>query len=69
MRPLNLTLEQITFNALDSLARHKPMMFGYWAAILVYERRRRGITGPSPFASLVTEAKKLRKKLEERNKV
>lgn len=59
MRPLDLSLEQITFNALDSLAHHKPMMFGYWAAILVYERRRRGIKGPSPFATLVKEAKRL----------
>lgn len=59
MRPLDLSLEQITFNALDSLARHKYMMFGYWAAILVYERRRNCIKGPSPFATLVKEAKRL----------
>lgn len=53
MRPLNTTIEQITFNALDSLARHKYMMFGYWGALLVYERRRQGDRRKSPLHPFV----------------
>ena len=40
-RPLNHIFEETEYKALDSLARHKYMMFGYWAAIHIYLSRGR----------------------------
>ena len=45
--------------AIDSLARYKFAMFGYWAGIWVHLNRISGENRPNPFKKLVTEARKL----------
>jgi len=45
--------------ALDSLARYKFQMFGYWAGIWVHLNRIEGERRPSPFAELVNKAREL----------
>ncbi len=52
-------LDDAEAKAIDSLARYKFVMFGYWAGVWVHlnqllERRR-----PSPFATLVKAAREL----------
>ncbi len=52
-------LQEAEMKAIDSLARYKFVMFGYWAGVWVHlnqllERRR-----PNPFASLVKAARDL----------
>lgn len=46
--------------AIDSLARYKFMMFGYWAAIWTHLNKLDDHKEPNPFAHLVQEARKLR---------
>lgn len=50
--------------AIDSLARYKFQMFGYWAACWVHANRQAKDAGlgaePSPFSSLVKEARRIR---------
>ena len=46
--------------AIDSLARYKFAMFGYWAGIWVHLNRITGENRPNPFKELVTVARKLR---------
>ena len=46
--------------AIDSLARYKFAMFGYWAGIWVHLNRISGMNLPNPFKDLVKLAKKLR---------
>ena len=45
--------------ALDSLARYKFAMFGYWAGIWVHLNRIIGDRKPNPFSDLVTLARML----------
>ena len=42
--------------ALDSLARYKFQMFGYWAAIWVHLNRLGGFNKPNPFKTMVKQA-------------
>ncbi len=46
--------------AIDSLARYKFAMFGYWAGIWVHLNRVEGLKRPSPFRALVCAARKIR---------
>ena len=46
--------------AIDSLARYKFAMFGYWAGIWVHLNRIEGRRRPSPFADLVKAARQIR---------
>ncbi len=46
--------------AIDSLARYKFAMFGYWAGIWVHLNKIEGNRRPSPFKILVQTAKLLR---------
>ena len=46
--------------AIDSLARYKFAIFGYWAGIWVHLNRISGENRPNPFNELVTVARKLR---------
>ncbi|MBA7652474.1 hypothetical protein ES703_60308 [subsurface metagenome] len=46
--------------AIDSLARYKFMMFGYWAAIWTYLNQIDGRQDPNPFGTLVKEARQMR---------
>ena len=43
--------------ALDNLARHKFMNFGYWSAINVHLRHLEGKNRRSPFSLLVKQAR------------
>jgi len=45
--------------AIDSLARYKFMMFGYWAAIWVYLNQVDDNKDPNPFHSLVEKAREI----------
>lgn len=53
-------LDEAEHKALDSLARYKFQMFGYWAAIWVHLNRLSGENRPSPFTRLVREARAMR---------
>lgn len=46
-------------NAIDSLARYKFMMFGYWAAIWVYLNQIDSEKEHNPFRELVENAREL----------
>ena len=46
--------------ALDSLAKYKFQMFGYWAAIWVHLNRIEGKKRPNPFAALVKQARNMK---------
>lgn len=52
--------EEAEAKAIDSLARYKFEMFGYWAAIWVDVNRIIGDRKPSPFSALVRIARELR---------
>ncbi len=45
--------------ALDSLARYKFVMFGYWAGIWVHLNKIEGKKRPSPFKDLVHKARSM----------
>ncbi len=48
-------------SAIDSLARYKFMMFGYWAAIWVHLNNLDTDKQPNPFKSIVDLAKQTQK--------
>ena len=52
-------IEEAERKALDSLARYKFQMFGYWAAIWVHLNRIEGRRRPSPFVGLVKKAREM----------
>ena len=56
---MTLEIERDTAEAKawDSLARYKFQMFGYWAAIWVHMNRLCAEKKPSPFTSLVRNAR------------
>ena len=49
-------------SAIDSLARYKFMMFGYWAAIWVYLNQIDDRKEHNPFKELVEKARELQHK-------
>ncbi len=53
-------IEEAERKALDSLARYKFQMFGYWAGIWVHLNRIEGNSRPSPFADLVKKAREIK---------
>lgn len=53
-------IDEAERKALDSLARYKFQMFGYWAAIWVHLNRLEGKGRKSPFAQLVKTARAMR---------
>jgi hypothetical protein len=57
-------IAEAEFKALDSLARYKYMMFGYWAAIYLHLTSISGRRRPSPFNKLVKLAQSMRDKKE-----
>lgn len=50
--------------AIDSLARYKFSMFGYWAGIWVHLNRISGANKPNPFKELVFKARELKERGE-----
>ena len=58
------TIEQLKteakYKAIDSLARYKFMMFGYWAAIWVDLNKVSIVKEANPFTTLVKEANRLK---------
>lgn len=50
--------------AIDSLARYKFAMFGYWAGIWVHLNRISGKKRPNPFHALVKVAREIQKTKE-----
>jgi len=53
-------LDEAEHKAIDSLARYKFAMFGYWAGIWVHLNRISGENRPSPFKPFVDTARKLK---------
>jgi hypothetical protein len=56
--PLLRELDLAETKAIDSLARYKFQMFGYWAAIWVHLNRISGANRSNPFKKLVLLARK-----------
>ena len=54
-------------NAIDSLARYKFMMFGYWAAIWVHMNNIDTKKEHNPFRELVSKAREIQGEYNERN--
>lgn len=52
--------------AIDSLARYKFMMFGYWSAIWVHLNQLDENKEPNPFRPLVTAAREIQRIQSER---
>ncbi len=50
-------IDQAEAKALDSLARYKFAMFGYWAGIWVHLNRLEDKRRPNPFKALVLKAR------------
>ncbi len=57
---LDAEIQEAADKAIDSLARYKFAMFGYWAGIWVHLNRIDGGKRPSPFSDLVKAARKIR---------
>jgi len=57
MTTLEQELENAERKAIDSLARYKFQMFGYWAAIWVHLNRISGLKRANPFRSIVNTAR------------
>lgn len=53
-------IQEAAAKAVDSLARYKFAMFGYWAGIWVHLNRIEGRKRPSPFTALVQAARVIR---------
>ena len=60
---LKETKQEAIENAIDSLARYKFMMFGYWAAIWVYLNNLDDYKEPTPFRQLVETARQMQLKI------
>jgi len=58
---LSTALDEAESKAIDSLARYKFQMFGYWAAIWVHLNHLSGEKRPNPFRRFVVVAKGIRK--------
>lgn len=54
-------LDEAERKAIDSLARYKFAMFGYWAGIWVHLNRISGANRPSPFRRLVDAARDIQR--------
>lgn len=57
---LEAELAEAEAKAIDSLARYKFAMFGYWAGIWVHLNRISGLNKPNPFKPLVVCARERR---------
>ena len=57
---LDHEIQDAAAKAIDSLARYKFAMFGYWAGIWVHLNRIEGSKRPSPFRALVLAAREIR---------
>ena len=57
---LDAAIEEAERKALDSLARYKFEMFGYWASKWVSLNRIEGLKRPNPFRALVKEARAMK---------
>ena len=57
---LDQEIQEAATKAVDSLARYKFVMFGYWAGIWVHLNKIEGKRRPSPFAELVKAARVIR---------
>lgn len=57
---LECELNSAERKAIDSLARYKFQMFGYWAAIWVHLNRIGGFKRENPFRGLVMAAREAR---------
>lgn len=53
-------IQEAANKALDSLGRYKFVMFGYWAGVWVHLNRIEGKRRPSPFRTLVHNAREIR---------
>lgn len=53
-------IDEAEAKAIDSLARYKFAMFGYWAGIWVHLNRIEGKRRPNPFKALVLAAREIR---------
>lgn len=58
---LSQEIDEAAEKAIDSLARYKFAMFGYWAGIWVHLNRIEGKKRPSPFRVLVKTAREIQK--------
>lgn len=54
-------LDEAERKAIDSLARYKFAMFGYWAGIWVHLNHISGVNRPSPFRRLVDAARDIQR--------
>ena len=52
-------LDEAAHKAIESLAKYKFAMFGYWAGIWVHLNKISGLKRPNPFTELVKAARKL----------
>jgi hypothetical protein len=59
-RAIYMDMIEAERKAIDSLARYKFVMFGYWCGVWVHLNRLSGVDRPSPFAAFVKLAKKIR---------
>jgi len=57
---LDQEIQEAADKAIESLARYKFVMFGYWAGIWVHLNRIEGKRRPSPFRALVQAARVIR---------
>ncbi len=57
---LDQEIQEAADKAIDSLARYKFVMFGYWAGVWVHLNRIEGKRRPSPFRALVHNAREIR---------
>ena len=61
MTSFDTELDVAALKAIESLAKYKFAMFGYWAGIWVHLNRISGLKRPNPFAALVKTAREIQK--------
>ncbi len=66
MTDLLAELDNAEYKAIDSLARYKFAMFGYWAGIWVHLNRISGANRSNPFGPFVKQARIIRGRYETR---
>ena len=54
-------------NAIDSLARYKFMLFGYWAAIWIHLNQIDAEKQPNPFRALVEAARQIQGRMADKS--
>ncbi len=64
MKDIETEMIEAQNKAIQSLAKYKFAMFGYWAGIWVHLNRISGLKRPNPFKALVNRAREIKAEVQ-----